>query len=907
MVSESTKQLANQIQNRISVDGVSYQPLQDLLDLAIHAFENEQDEKWALKVTKYIKEYCNYGINRGIEILHLDKLYWDTLKAEAPYWFDSYLIYLERKREKQDKFYEPKRKQLNKHGLIQAMQDLEDDKLDILSISMPPGTQKCQPLYSKILTPNGFTTMGEVEVGTKVISGTGNVSTVLSISPIKRRNIYEVTFDDGSKTRCSDNHLWTVQTRDDRRRKNKDGSEKYRTIELSQMLNNFKVENRKRCNYSIDYVPPIDFEITKKLEVDPYFLGVLIGDGSITDGNMSITTKDAELLERVKMNVPLEYEFIHKGKYGYYIKTNTYYSQGKSKLRKSLEKYGIYGNSSKEKHIPKEYLYASYEDRLWLLRGLMDTDGYASLKSTNCSYATISEQLAIDVKELVNSLGGYAKITKGKAGYKKDGVFIRCNDCYTVTIGFSSEQPNPFYIKRKAERYKPKRTVLKRFITNIEFVGQEECQCIYIDDESHLYITDDYIITHNTTLEKFFASWIIGRHPDDFSLFFSHSGDITRMFYDGVIDITTNADEYCWNEIFPNVHLQSTDAKRECVNFNKYKPFANLQCTSVGSKNAGKVRCNRYLYCDDLIGGIEEALNKTILDKLWRIYGTDAKQRKMDGCKEIHIATRWSVHDVIGRIKTLYEDSDRVRFIEVPDIDEETGESNFDYEYNGFSVEFFNDQALAMDEISYNCLYKSKPIEREGLLYTEEELRRFLGLPIAEPDAIIGICDTKNKGTDYYFLPCMYQYGADFYLVDCICSDNSNYGVQYENSANLIINHNMQQCEFETNNGGDRVSYEVAKLVDERGGRCNITDKFNTANKETKIIVNADWVKKHVLFKDKSMYRAKEDYGVMMSFLLSYTVKGKNAHDDVPDGLASFALYVTNGIPVKAKIINSPM
>lgn len=541
MVSENTRQLANQIQNRISVDGVSYQPLQDLLDLAIHVFEDEQDEKWALKVTNYVKEYCNYGINRGIEILHLDKLYWDTLKAEAPYWFDSYLIYLERKREKQDKFYEPKRKQLNKHGLIQAMQDLEDDKLDILSISMPPGTQK-------------------------------------------------------------------------------------------------------------------------------------------------------------------------------------------------------------------------------------------------------------------------------------------------------------------------------------------------------------------TTLEKFFASWIIGRHPDDFSLFFSHSGDITRMFYDGVIDITTNADEYCWNEIFPNVHLQSTDAKRECVNFNKYKPFANLQCTSVGSKNAGKVRCNRYLYCDDLIGGIEEALNKTILDKLWRIYGTDAKQRKMDGCKEIHIATRWSVHDVIGRIKTLYEDSDRVRFIEVPDIDEETGESNFDYEYNGFSVEFFNDQALAMDEISYNCLYKSKPIEREGLLYTEEELRRFLGLPITEPDAILGICDTKNKGTDYYFLPCMYQYGADFYLVDCICSDNSNYGVQYENSANLIINHNMQQCEFETNNGGDRVSYEVAKLVDERGGRCNITDKFNTANKETKIIVNADWVKKHVLFKDKSMYRPKEDYGVMMSFLLSYTVKGKNTHDDVPDGLASFALYVTNGV-----------
>ena len=313
------------------------------------------------------------------------------------------------------------------------------------------------------------------------------------------------------------------------------------------------------------------------------------------------------------------------------------------------------------------------------------------------------------------------------------------------------------------------------------------------------------------------------------------------------------------------------------------------------------------MYCDDLIGGIEEALNKNILDKLWRIYGTDAKQRKMDGCKEIHIATRWSVHDVIGRIKNLYDGSDRVRFIEVPDIDEETGESNFDYEYNGFSVEFFNDQALAMDEISYNCLYKSKPIEREGLLYHEEDLRRYQSLPLTEPDAILGICDTKDKGSDFYFLPCFKQYGNDFYLVDCICNDSCDYGMQYEKSANIILNYNMQQCEFESNNGGTRVAYEVSKLVEERGGRCNITEKTTTQNKETKIIVNSDWVKKHVLFRDKELYKPKDEYGVMMYWLLSYTVVGKNDHDDVPDGLASFALYVTNGIPTKAQVIDSPI
>lgn len=484
---------------------------------------------------------------------------------------------------------------------------------------------------------------------------------------------------------------------------------------------------------------------------------------------------------------------------------------------------------------------------------------------------------------------------------------IRFEDLYWQALKF--EAPHLFdsyllYLERKRLEqdrfYSPKRKQLNKhgLIQSLQDMEDDKLDILSISMPPG---------AQKTTLEKFFCSWIIGRHPDDFSLFFSHSGDITRMFYDGVMDITTNSDEYCWQEIFPDVKFHSTNAKRETINFNKYKPFSNIQCTSVGSKNAGKVRANRYLYCDDLIGGIEEALNKNILDKLWRIYGTDAKQRKMDGCKEIHIATRWSVHDVIGRLKDIYDGDDRAKFIAVPDIDPVTGKSNFDYKYNGFSVEFFHDQERTMDEISYKCLYKNEPIEREGLLYTDEELRRFITLPITEPDAVWGICDTKNKGTDFLFLPCMLQYGNDFYLTDCICDDNSNYGIQYERTSDLIVNTKMQQCQFESNNGGDRVALEVSKLVEEKGGHCNITTKYTESNKETKIIVNADWVKKHVLFRDRENYKPKEDYGKMMGFLLSYSVRGKNPHDDVPDGLASFALFVTTGFVRAAQIIQSPV
>ena len=429
-----------------------------------------------------------------------------------------------------------------------------------------------------------------------------------------------------------------------------------------------------------------------------------------------------------------------------------------------------------------------------------------------------------------------------------------------------------------------------------------------LDDELDILTISLPPGTQKTTCEKFFLSGVIGWFPSVFNLFFSHSSDITRMFYDGVLNIVSDDLEYTWKEIFPDLTPNQQNAKMQQFNVGKYKPFPSVQCTTAGSENAGKVRCNGYLLVDDLIGKLEEALNKNTLDKLWGIYSVDARQRKMDGCKEIHIATRWSVHDVIGRLQVLYEGNTRCKFIAFPDIDPVTGQSNFDYDYNGFSVEFFHDQELAMDDISYRCLYKNDPIEREGLLYSDEDLRRYLDLPREEPDAILGICDTKGKGDDYLFLPCCYQYGDDFYCVDCICTDSSDYGVQYGRMADLIVDNDMQQCEFESNAGGDRVAYEVEQRVSKMGGRCNITTKPTETNKETRIIVNADWVKKNVLFKDESLYTKKSDYGVMMKWLLSYSVKGRNVHDDVPDGWANFALFVQNKLNRrKTRIMKSPI
>lgn len=410
--------------------------------------------------------------------------------------------------------------------------------------------------------------------------------------------------------------------------------------------------------------------------------------------------------------------------------------------------------------------------------------------------------------------------------------------------------------------------------------------------------------TQKTTLEKFFCSWIIGKYPKDYSLFFSHNGDITEKFYKGIVDITTDSEEYKWAEVFPDVKFHSTNAKLQELNFGRYKPYASIQCSSIGSKNAGKVRTNRYLYCDDLIGSIEEALNPMMLEKVWRIYGVDLKQRKLnEQVKEIIIMTRWSTRDVVGRIQELYAGNDRVKFIAIPDIDPVTGESNFNYKYNGMSVEFFNDQALTMDEISYKCLYKQQPIEREGLLFPEDKIRRYFNLPKEEPELITGQCDTKGKGTDYFVLPCLYKYGEDYYCVDCVCDNDSDYEKQYENSANLIVNNGMQECDFERNAGGDRVAMEVNKRVEEKGWVCNITDTPTETNKEARIFQCSNWILQHVIFKDSSLYSAKEQYGVMMSQLLSYSSKGKNVNDDVPDVFSNFAIRMADRNKTRKAVI----
>ena len=414
--------------------------------------------------------------------------------------------------------------------------------------------------------------------------------------------------------------------------------------------------------------------------------------------------------------------------------------------------------------------------------------------------------------------------------------------------------------------------------------------------------------TGKSTLAIFFLTWLGGKNPDSPILSFSHDGGIVRGYYDEILRIIDPNGEYLWHDVFPDVRLVSTNAKDLRIDLNSRKRFETFQFSSVGAGNAGKLRAAQLLFCDDLCESIEQAMSKDRLDKLWTQYNTDIQQRKTGECKELHLATRWSVHDIIGRLERAEQDypTGKAKFIRIPAMDE-NDESNFDYPgiHDKFTTERYRKQRENMDEVNWRALYMNEPIEREGQLYGVDELRRFFELPETSPDAIVAVCDTKAKGSDYACMPIMYLYGKDVYIADFVC-DNGDPGVVEERIAQALVKHRVQQAQFESNSAGWHIAEKVQKRVYELGGRTKITTKPTTANKETKIIVNAPAVKERCLFLDSSKYRPNSDYGKAINMLTSYTMAGRNPHDDVCDAMAMSMMYLDGMSGSRVEIFARP-
>lgn len=532
----------------------------------------------------------------------------------------------------------------------------------------------------------------------------------------------------------------------------------------------------------------------------------------------------------------------------------------------------------------------------------------------------MKKDLSFDDKQVKKYAMKVSKYTHQMADYMAgktgSGAF---NDMYYKALMFEAKNQQVdsglLYLERyripKERFYEPRREVFLKH--NIIQSLQD-----MMDDELDIFCLSVPPGCGKSTLEDFFLSLVGGWFPNDFNLSSAHSSILTRSLYDGVLEIINDPVEYAWHELFPTIKIQGTNAKETTVNLERNGRFKTWTFRSIDGSLTGATRCNRFLTADDLVSGIEEALNKGRLETLWTKVTNDLRSRRLDGCKEFYIATRWSVHDPIGKLQQLYAGNPRARFIAIPALNED-GESNFQFAVNGFSTKYFLDMKETMDEISFNCLFQQKPVEREGLLLPPDELRRFYLnkdqvpekqneftiMPTRDPDAIWGVCDTKDKGTDYESLPIAYQFGEDFYIPDVVFDDNTDYATLDRKTADILIRHQPHKVRFESNQAGGRIADNIEKMIK---GKCRtiIDTKYTTANKETKILVNSDWIKKHCLFLEPALYKPKSDYGLFMGNVTTYTTKAKMPHDDGIDSLAMLAEYVSVPERKPAECVDSP-
>ena len=462
-------------------------------------------------------------------------------------------------------------------------------------------------------------------------------------------------------------------------------------------------------------------------------------------------------------------------------------------------------------------------------------------------------------------------------------------DDYCIALEWKREPERKFWL--------PRRKVLLPIVRKIED--------LLVWDKLDLLTISMPPGTGKSALKNFIFSWVCGKDPEKPNLDSGHSGNMTQSTYDGVLEIMTDTGEYNWADIFPNAGKIITNAKELTIDVGKKHRFSTLTCRAIGASLTGATRCEGLLTADDLVSGIEEALSKERLEKKWEAYSNDLRTRKKLTAKELHIATRWSVHDPIGHLQRLYANDPRAEFITVPALNDK-GESNVEYDHNvGFDPKYFLDMQKTMDDMSFKALFMNQPLEREGLLYPEDSLTTYYELPPEEPDAILAVCDTAEGGGDDTVMVICNVYGQKHYLTDVVCSSDLP-EVTDGLCVDALIRNKVQKCQFESNSAGGRTADKISETLRSRNCHCSITKKRTTANKETKIIVNSDFVKKNILFKDRKVVTKGSMYNDFLNKVTSYTVMGKNKHDDTVDALAMYALFTQQIVGNTIEILPRP-
>lgn len=530
----------------------------------------------------------------------------------------------------------------------------------------------------------------------------------------------------------------------------------------------------------------------------------------------------------------------------------------------------------------------AYEDLFSLCRNIEQED-FALAHSTN---EALRKRISIAIKYRKN-VEGFFEL------YKKTLLFDAPHffDSYLLYLEINRKPEERFY--------QPRRRVLKRVVDALQKLTNDELDELFISMPPRV---------GKTTILMFFVTWLIGRKSEASNLYSAYSDTITKAFYNGVLEIINDPVTYLWHDVFPNAKVVQTNSQDETINIDRRKRYPSLTCRSLYGTLNGACDCNGFEISDDLIGGIEEALNKDRLVSAWSKVDNNLLPRAKEKAKILWCGTRWSMVDPAGLRMELLENDERFKnrryeIINLSALDEDD-ESQFDYDYSvGFSTEYYRMRRASFernnDMASWQAQYMGEPIERDGALFSPGEFRYYNGvLPDEEPDRVFMAVDPAFGGGDFVASPVCLQYGDDIYVHDVVY-DSGDKRITQPLLAQAVIKYNVAAMQIEANKSTEAYKDGVQDELKKQNRRINLTTKAAPSDKAKyqRIFDKAPDIRENMIFRESG--KRSKAYSLFMQNVFSYKMFAKNKNDDAPESLA-MAMDMVRGSTMRTQVFKRP-
>lgn len=466
-------------------------------------------------------------------------------------------------------------------------------------------------------------------------------------------------------------------------------------------------------------------------------------------------------------------------------------------------------------------------------------------------------------------------------------------DAYLQAVEYGKPLDKKFYL--------PRRHYLRRYVEGYQEVLEGKLDFLSISMPKRC---------GKSQLGINFTNMLSGKFPDRSTLMEGTGDDLVQSFYKGCLEYIQQPNDYHFYDIFPENKLVQTNADTKVINLLHKSRFPTVMCRSIDARQVGLSEATNLLYLDDCVEGREEAKNRQRLDDKWEVISGDIIGRAIEGTPIVICGTRYSLYDPIGHLQEeMRKQGKRCKIIETPALDPVTDESNFEYIREGrkvFTTQYFRDQREMLSAEQFESEFQQQPFEAKGILFPEASLNRYFELPVdREPDSIIAVCDTADKGADYCSMPIAAVYGDEVYIVDVVF-DDSPPEVTKPECAKALMDNLVVAGTFESNNAGTYFARDVQQILTDRKYVCNIRTKRTISNKQTRIEFASDNIIKHFYFKDPSLYARNSQYAMFMKQVTTYTRSGKVPHDDAPDSLSLLENELRGLVGAKVEVFKRP-